>query len=178
MTNALEVDSTSGQCAIYAHYSSNMARAESLENQEKCCRELALANSLEVLDQHIYTDAARTGSIRANLPGLAALEEAVRDPKRRFNRVLFDDTWRLSRDLGDILKLEQSFKPRSRTLLCESTIGLHQSTIPANAVGVRHGRRADDRPYPQEIPPRRRRPRFSWLPLWERTLRISRGARG
>src|SRR4051794_19425833 len=102
MISPFSQDVKFSQCAIYARYSTNMQRPESLEDQERCCREAAEANGWVVLNDHVFTDAARTGRMKANRPGLADLEKAVKSPDRTFDRIVFDDTSRLSRDLGDI----------------------------------------------------------------------------
>jgi len=98
------------RCAMYRRYSTRMQRNASLEDQERCCRDLAAQKSWEILNEHNYKDAARSGTMRANRPGLAALQAAAKKSPRPFDYVIVDDTSRLSRDLGDILTLEQEFK--------------------------------------------------------------------
>ncbi len=59
------------KAAIYARYSSENQRPESIEDQIGACRRLARERSVAVLDDHIYTDEARSGA-RKDRPGLEA----------------------------------------------------------------------------------------------------------
>ena len=81
--------------AIYARFSSENQRPESLEDQVRVCRTDAPRYPIKVLPKHIYTDAAMSGAI-ADRPGLQALLEAAR--QRLFDAVLVDDLSRLARD--------------------------------------------------------------------------------
>ena len=79
--------------AIYARYSSENQRPESIEDQIRGCQELAAARGYSVDPTHIYTDAAKSGASR-DRPGLEALLAAAR--ARQFEAVLVDDLSRLS----------------------------------------------------------------------------------
>lgn len=50
------------QAAIYARYSTEEQRATSLDDQIRRCREKALSEGYEVADEHVFVDAAITGS--------------------------------------------------------------------------------------------------------------------
>jgi DNA invertase Pin-like site-specific DNA recombinase len=81
--------------AIYARYSSENQRKESIEDQISACRRLAAQQGLAVLEDHIYSDQAQSGA-RSDREGLSALVEAAR--AGHFEAVLVDDLSRLARD--------------------------------------------------------------------------------
>jgi len=83
------------RAAIYARYSSENQRPESIEDQVAACRRLADQRQYTILDEHIYTDQAQSGA-RRDRPGLAALLAAGQ--QRAFELVLVDDLSRLARD--------------------------------------------------------------------------------
>jgi site-specific DNA recombinase len=81
--------------AIYARYSSENQRPESIEDQVAACRALAARQGLAVLDEHVYADQAQSGA-RSDREGLSALVAAARE--RQFEVVVVDDLSRLARD--------------------------------------------------------------------------------
>jgi len=81
--------------AIYARYSSENQRPESIDDQVSACRKLAKLRSLTISDDHIYADQAQSGA-RSDRPALAALMTAARAGE--FDVVLADDLSRLARD--------------------------------------------------------------------------------
>ncbi len=83
------------RAAVYARFSSENQREQSIEDQVRVCKQFAIRDGIEVLDDHIYFDEAQSGSLRAR-PGLEALKKAAED--RQFDAVLVDDSSRLSRD--------------------------------------------------------------------------------
>ncbi len=83
------------KAAIYARFSSDNQREQSIEDQVRVCREYAQKNEVSVLEDHIYVDEAKSGSIR-NRPGLEALKKAAES--KLFDTLLIDDSSRLSRD--------------------------------------------------------------------------------
>ena len=83
------------RAAVYARFSSENQREQSIEDQIRVCREFAKRDGITILDNHIYFDEAQSGSIRAR-PGLEALKAAAED--KQFDAVLVDDSSRLSRD--------------------------------------------------------------------------------
>ena len=90
------------KAAIYARYSSDNQRPESIEDQVRACRELAAARGCSIADEHVYTDEAKSGTLRSR-PGLEALCAAARDGA--FEAVIVDDLSRLSRDNHFLLTL-------------------------------------------------------------------------
>jgi site-specific DNA recombinase len=83
------------RAAVYARFSSENQREQSIEDQVRVCRTFAVREQITVLDNHIYCDEAQSGSVRAR-PGLEALKKAAED--KQFEAVLVDDSSRLSRD--------------------------------------------------------------------------------
>src|SRR5687768_3078849 len=83
------------RAAIYARFSSENQREQSIEDQVRVCRDFARRDGITVLDEHIYFDEAQSGAIRAR-PGLEALKKAAE--AKQFDVVLVDDSSRLSRD--------------------------------------------------------------------------------
>lgn len=83
------------RAAIYARYSSENQRPESIEDQITACRRLASQRGFAVLEDHIYTDQAQSGA-RRDRHGLGALLTAGQ--AHQFDIVLVDDLSRLARD--------------------------------------------------------------------------------
>ena len=83
------------RAAIYARYSSENQRPESIEDQVAACRRLAVQRGFTILEEHIYADQAQSGA-RKDRPGLATLLTAGQ--QRAFEIVLVDDLSRLARD--------------------------------------------------------------------------------
>ena len=93
--------------AIYARYSSDNQRPESIEDQIPACQGVASARAYRVDAAHIYRDDAKSGMLR-DRPGLEALLAAAR--ARLFEAVLVDDLSRLSRDNHFLLTLYAEFR--------------------------------------------------------------------
>ncbi|GAA3762123.1 hypothetical protein GCM10022270_21110 [Terriglobus aquaticus] len=94
-----------------------MQRPASLQDQERSCREYAEKNGIILLDDHIYQDAAQSGTNTRNRPGFGALRAAMKRKPREFGVVLFDDTSRCARDVHDILEFVKDAGKR-KTAVC------------------------------------------------------------
>jgi len=81
------------RAAVYARFSSENQREQSIEDQVRVCREFAKRDGITILDEHVYFDEAQSGAIRAR-PGLEALKRAAEE--KQFEAVLVDDSSRLS----------------------------------------------------------------------------------
>jgi len=88
------------KAAIYARYSSDNQREESIQDQISSCVAYAKINDLEIDPNHIYTDSATSGSLR-DRNGLNLLLEVAR--QRSFDVILVDDLSRLSRNNAQML---------------------------------------------------------------------------
>ena len=82
------------RAALYARYSSENQRKESIEDQLATCRAEAAARGFAVLDAHVYTDHALSGASQ-DRPGLLALLAAAK--QHLFDVLLVDDLSRLAR---------------------------------------------------------------------------------
>ncbi|MCX6117521.1 MAG: recombinase family protein [Proteobacteria bacterium] len=83
------------RAAIYARFSSDNQREQSIDDQIRVCKDYAARSDIFVLDKHIYFDEAKSGSLR-NRPGLESMKKAAED--KLFDAILVDDSSRLSRD--------------------------------------------------------------------------------
>ncbi|MDG2304401.1 MAG: recombinase family protein [Candidatus Binatia bacterium] len=95
------------RAAIYARYSSDNQRPESIDDQVRSCRGLASQHDLTVDPSHIFTDEAKSGALRARA-GLDRLRAAAADGA--FETLLIDDLSRLSRDNHYLLTLYAEFR--------------------------------------------------------------------
>src|SRR5438132_10446837 len=83
------------RAAIYAHYSSENQRPESIEDQIAACRRFAAQRGFTILQDHIYADQAQSGA-RRDRQRLTALLTAGQHSQ--FEVALVDDLSRLARD--------------------------------------------------------------------------------
>ena len=81
------------RAALYARFSTDLQRAESIADQLAACRAFCAQNGLTVVAA--YEDAAISGASMANRPGLAALKQAARGGA--FDVVVTEALDRLSR---------------------------------------------------------------------------------
>lgn len=92
------------RCAAYARYSTDRQSPLSIEDQIRKCREFAQHKKWEFLEQNIYSDEAISGTTD-NRAGLKRLMADATAPAHPFDAILVDDTSRLSRKLGDSLRI-------------------------------------------------------------------------
>lgn len=90
------------KAAIYARYSSENQRPESIDDQVRACQVLATSRGDSVAPNHVFIDEAKSGALR-DRAGLDALCAAARN--REFEAVIVDDLSRLSRDNHFLLTL-------------------------------------------------------------------------
>ena len=83
------------RAAIYARYSSENQRPESIDDQISSCRRFAAERTYEVEEAHIHVDEAASGAREVRC-GLAALRAAAAEGA--FEAVLVDDLSRLARN--------------------------------------------------------------------------------
>ena len=94
------------RCAAYARYSSDRQSPQSIDDQLRMCRNFAEGHGLEIVEDHVYTDAAVSGESDERL-GLERLLGAAFSSVRPFDTILVDDTSRLARNLADAMRLYQ-----------------------------------------------------------------------
>lgn len=83
------------KAAIYARYSSENQRPQSIEDQISTCRNFAIDNDFSIDENHIYSDEAESGASN-DRRGLSSLSAAARE--HRLQIVLVDDLSRLARN--------------------------------------------------------------------------------
>jgi site-specific DNA recombinase len=95
---------TTLRCAIYARFSSDRQSPASVADQIRKCHEYAIRQGWIVLEEHIYSDAAVSGT-SLERDGLQKLLAAATNRSQPFNCILIDDSSRLTRRLADALNL-------------------------------------------------------------------------
>jgi DNA invertase Pin-like site-specific DNA recombinase len=95
------------KAAIYARYSSENQKQQSIDDQVRVCKQFALREGFDVSDVHVFWDEARSGAIR-NRPGLDNLIKACE--AKEFKVILVDDLSRLSRNNHHLLTLCAQFQ--------------------------------------------------------------------
>ncbi len=108
------------RCAIYARFSTDMQRAASLEDQIRNCRRFAAQMGWEILEDHIYQDAALSGFGVEHRPAYQRLVAAAVASSPPFMVVLVDDLSRLSRDLVETLSCYRRLKRNGVELVAVS----------------------------------------------------------
>ena len=83
------------KAAIYARYSSENQRPQSIEDQISTCRKFAIENDFSIDENQIYSDEAKSGA-SSDRHDLNTLSAAARD--HQFQIVLVDDLSRLARN--------------------------------------------------------------------------------
>ncbi len=91
------------RAAFYGRYSSTMQRPASLEDQKRTCTKYANESGWILLEDHCYTDAAKTGTSKHKREGFQALLKALEKKPKLFDYALFDDSSRCSRKPQDIM---------------------------------------------------------------------------
>ncbi len=93
------------RCAIYARYSSDQQRPESIADQLRHCRQEAARHpDWLILDEHVYADESVSGTSVEGRSGLTRLIQAALQTPRPFDLILVDDTSRLARDVVDAVR--------------------------------------------------------------------------
>ena len=84
------------KAAIYARYSSENQKQQSIDDQVRVCKQFALREGIDIGEAHIFWDEARSGAIR-NRPGLDNLLKACET--KEFQVILVDDLSRYEQKL-------------------------------------------------------------------------------
>lgn len=93
--------------AIYARYSSDNQRPESIEDQIRACTKFAEKNKIITIPDMIYTDEAISGT-KADRVGLNEL--LIDANQKKFDVVIVDDLSRFSRSIIYLLKTINEFE--------------------------------------------------------------------
>ena len=92
--------------AIYARYSSDLQRQNSIADQIRKCEEFGRSQGWFPAKGCIFTDEAISG-VSTERPGLQRMLQAAASLPRPFDVILVDDTSRISRSLADAVQLFQ-----------------------------------------------------------------------
>src|SRR5215204_4929310 len=98
------------RAAIYARYSSDLQRETSIEDQLGVAKRYAEDQGWKVLKDHIYTDAAVSGSSINGRAGVQRLLSSAALNPRPFDVLLVDDSSRIARDIPDAIRVMQQLK--------------------------------------------------------------------
>ena len=93
------------RCAIYARYSSDLQRESSSEDQIRRCRQFAERQQWVVVEDYVCSDQAVSGASTEGRTSLKFLTEEAKRKPPPFDRILVDDTSRLSRNTADFLRV-------------------------------------------------------------------------
>jgi site-specific DNA recombinase len=91
------------RCASYLRYASGLAGQTSLEDQKQHCRKFAEEHGWIVPDEHVYTDACKSGTSPAGRDGLSSLIIAAKSQPSPFRMVLIEVTSRIARNPRHVL---------------------------------------------------------------------------
>jgi len=108
--------------AIYARKSTEQERGESVERQERCCRELATAQGWHVDDRYVFVDKAVSGAEFAKRPGLQGPARDAHATPLPVHLILVTDKDRLGREQIETAYLLKQFA-RAGVRVVETTTG-------------------------------------------------------
>ncbi len=108
--NVTSGDGVPERCAAYARFSSDLQRLASIDDQLRECRDLAEERGFQFLEEYVRSDEAKTGKTIVGRGGLEDLVKLAAQNPRPFDRILFDDSSRLGRNLTDTLRLVDIFE--------------------------------------------------------------------
>ena len=103
------------RCAIYARYSSDMQRRESIQDQVRQCRRFIEGKGWTVEDGLIFSDHAVTGTDDRR-EGYLAMKTASRE--RRFDFLVVDDLSRLGRHSVEVLTTYEELMSLGLQIVC------------------------------------------------------------
>jgi len=93
------------RCASYLRIACDTAGQAALEDQEQHCRRFAEEHGWIVPDEHVYTDAGKSGTSLAGRDGLNSLIIAAKKQPNSFRMVLVEETSRLARNPKDVFDI-------------------------------------------------------------------------
>ncbi len=97
---------TAPTVAVYLRYSDeDNQRFSSIEDQNRICREAALAKGLVFDSSLVFVDAGLSGETLSTRPGLLRLLEAAQEVPRKFDGILIVHTSRLGRNTALVLQI-------------------------------------------------------------------------
>jgi DNA invertase Pin-like site-specific DNA recombinase len=125
------------RCATYARYSSDQQREASIIDQQRNTVRFAESKGWRILPEYVFSDAAMSGA-GADRPGLQALLGAALTRQKLFDVILVDDTSRISRNLGDIVRIREQLTFAGVRLIAVSQ-GIDSADEQADVMLTVHG---------------------------------------
>ncbi len=125
------------RCATYARYSSDQQREASIVDQQRNTARYAESKGWKILPEFVFSDAAMSGA-GTDRPGLQALLRAALKKPRSFDVILVDDTSRISRNLGDIVRIREQLSFAGLRLIAVSQ-GIDSADEQADVMLTVHG---------------------------------------
>jgi len=124
--------------ACYARYSSDLQRETSIQDQLAVARRYADDHGWNVLNEHIYSDAAVSGASIQRRAGVQLLLSAAEKRPKPFDVVLVDDSSRIARDIADAIRVMQQLKFLGIRVIYISQ-GIDSDSEQADALVAVHG---------------------------------------
>src|SRR6185369_14133465 len=125
------------RCATYARYSSDQQRDASIIDQQRNLARYAENKGWRILPEFVFSDAAMSGA-GTDRPGLQALLTAALSRPKPFDAILIDDTSRISRNLGDIVRIREQLSFAGVRLIAVSQ-GIDSGDDQADVMLTVHG---------------------------------------
>lgn len=105
----------SRRCALYARYSSDLQSPASIEDQFRLCRAHVERQDWTVVAT--FEDAALSGFGIEHRPGYQQLLAAALGPVRTFDVIVVEDCSRLTRDMGELMRLTARLRLKGLELI-------------------------------------------------------------
>jgi site-specific DNA recombinase len=125
------------KCTAYARYSSDRQSPASIQDQLRKCRDFAERKEWDFEEERVFTDEALSGA-GSDRPGLLRLLDAASRVPRPFDVVLVDDTSRLSRNIGDVMRIVETLNFRGIRLVAVSQ-GIDSENEQSDVLMTVHG---------------------------------------
>jgi site-specific DNA recombinase len=125
------------RCATYARYSSDQQREASIVDQQRNMARYAESKNWRILPEFVFSDAAMSGA-GADRPGLQALLSSALSRPKPFDIILMDDTSRISRNLGEIIRIREQLNFAGVRLVAVSQ-GIDSADEQADVMLTVHG---------------------------------------
>ncbi len=129
------------KCSIYARYSSDMQREESIQDQIRKCKKFAKRKGWNVLEDHIYSDEAKSGaSINGRTAFQKMVDVACQKPKP-FDYILVDDTKRFARDVITLKQIHKKVEQEHSNIKKAIAYGILTDTTKAMLLEIEEKKR-------------------------------------
>jgi site-specific DNA recombinase len=125
------------RCATYARYSSDQQREASIVDQQRNIARYAESKGWRILPEFVFSDQAMSGA-GVDRPGLQALITAALSKSKPIDVILVDDSSRVSRSLGDAIRIREQLSFAGVRLVAVSQ-GIDSADEQADVMLTVHG---------------------------------------